>query len=219
MRYRIVLVKNKKKKLVLFSSSSHELSIDKFRELRKYNTVDLPQRFINYKKIIPVNYEILLLKERTEGDENRLVRNNLGQLVKEENNSKKWVILDSSDYQIEETFWVYGYDNRYDRFTVRDIIKRILMKNINTKKSTKQIVIVKNKLIIQGDDLDFIICKCPEDCLRLHNKLKEIARNSKISKLLFLGNASEITAGSMYDLIEAKTGWSKTKIWRTTTRP
>ena len=93
------------------------------------------------------------------------------------------------------------------------------MKGIHNKNHTKQIVIVKNKLVIRGDDLDFVICKCPADCVRLHNKLKDVGKNSKTRKLLFLGNASEKTCGDMYDLIEEKTGWSKTKIWRTTTRP
>jgi hypothetical protein len=190
-----------------------------FRELRKDNKIDMPQKHINYKDIIPVEYEILLIKERGETDENRIVRDKLGKLVEEKNDSPKWVIIDSAPYQLEETFWVYGYDNRFERFTVRDIIKKILMKGIRTKNGTKEIIVVKNKLIIRGDELDFIICKCPDDCLRLHNKLKEIAKDSKTNKLLFLGIASEKTAGDIYDLIKEKTGWNMTKIWRTTTRP
>ena len=169
--------------------------------------------------IIPVEYEILLIKERTENDENRIVRDKLGRLVEEKNDSSKWVIIDSAPYQLEETYWVYGYDSRFERFTVRDIIKKILMKGIRTKNGTKEIIVVKNKLIIRGEDLDFIICKCPDDCLRLHNKLKEIAKDSKTNKLLFLGIASDKTTGDIYDLIKDKTGWNMTKIWRTTTRP
>jgi len=213
MRYRIILVKNKKKKQILHKSSSHEVITNKFRELREENNVHFPQ-----KGIIPVKYEILLIKERIDGDEDRVVRNDLGQLVEEKNESKKWVIVDSAPYDIEETFWVYGYDSRSERFTIKDIIKKLLMKGIHNKNHTKQIVIVKNKLVIRGDDLDFVICKCPADCVRLHNKLKDVGKNSKTRKLLF-GNASEKTCGDMYDLIEEKTGWSKTKIWRTTTRP
>lgn len=219
MRYNIILVKNKKKKQTLFKSSSHEDTIKKFRELRKENKVSFPQKYINYKGIKPVKYEILLLKQRTENDKNRVVRNEMGKLVEEKNNSEKWVIVDSAPYDIEETFWVYGYDNVTDRFTIQDIIKKILMKGINRKNQTKQVIVVKNKLVIRGDDLDFIICKCPDDCLRLHNKLKDVAKKSKTDKLLFLGKSSKKTCGDMYDLIEEKTGWSKTKIWRTTTRP
>jgi hypothetical protein len=219
MRYRIILVKNKSKKKVLVKSNSFEFINNTFRDLRKNNKPDMPQKYLNYKDIIPVEYEILLIKERTETDENRIVRDKLGKLTEEKSDSSKWVIIDSAPYQQEETFWVYGYDSRFERFTVRDIIKKILMKGIRSKNGTKEIVIVKNKLIIRGDDLDFIICKCPDDCLRLHNKLKEIAKDSKTSKLLFLGIASDKTCGDMYDLIEAKTGWNKTKIWRTTTRP
>jgi hypothetical protein len=219
MQYRIVLIKNKKKKKLLFKTQSPEDATKKFRELRKANKIDLPQKYMNYKGIIPVKYEILLIKKRTDNDKNRFIRNEMGQLVEEINESEKWVILDSAPYNLEETFWVYGYDSRFERFTIKDIIKKILMKGIRGKNQTKQIVVVKNKLVIRGDDLDLVICKCQDDCERLHNKLKEVAMNSDMDKLLFLGRASEKSCSDMYDLIQEKTGWSKTKIWRTTTRP
>jgi hypothetical protein len=219
MQYRIVLVKNKLMKKIFFKGSSYENAIKSFIELRKDNKVDLPQRHMNYKGIIPIEYEILLLKTRTEFDKNRIIRDELGRFVEEENNSTKWVILESASYQVEETFYVYGYDNIHDRFTVRDIIKKILMKGIRVKNTTKEIIVVKNKLIIRGEDFDFIICKCPDDCLRLHNKLKEVSSKSRMKNLLFLGMASDKTAGDIYDIIKEKTGWNMTKIWRTTTRP
>ena len=219
MQYRIVLVKNKKIKKILSKSAYFEVINTRFRDLRKNNKVDLPQKHLNYTEILPVEHEILLLKERKEGDVNRTVRDALGRLVEEKNTSSKWVIIDSAPYQLEETFYVYGYHSRFERFTVKDIIKKILMKGMRDKNATKEIIAVKNKLTIRGDDLDIVICKCPEDCLRLHNKLSEIAMKSGITKLLFLGEASEKTCGDMYDLIEEKTGWNRVKIWRTNTRP
>ena len=125
MRCRIVLIKNKKKCKVLFKSSSVDDTIMEFREIRKKNKINLPQKYTNHKGIIPVKYEVLLLKQRTKDDKNRIVRNNMGQLVEEKNESEKWVILDSAPFDIEESFYVYGYDSRWDRFTDQDIIKRI----------------------------------------------------------------------------------------------
>lgn len=219
MRYRIMLVVNKKKRKVLFKTTSHDDVYKKYREIIKNNKVDIPKKYTNYNAILPIKNEILILKERGVNDKNRIIRDGLGKLVEEKNDSKKWVIIDSSPYKIEETFWVYGYDSRYERFTVRDIIKRVLMKGIRRKNQTKQIIVVTNKLLIRGDELDIVICKCPDDCLRLYNKLKEVSINSNVNNLLFMGIANKNMRGEMYDLIQEKTGWNKTKVWRTTTRP
>jgi ribosomal silencing factor RsfS len=189
-------------------------------ELRQNNIVDFPKKHTNYKTIKPVEYELVLLKTRTESDTNRTIRDEAGKLVEEKNNSSKWVIIDKAPYEIEETFYVYGYDNKKDRFTVRDIIKKILFKGLKRKNDNKRIIVLRNKLILEGEEFDFIVCKNDADCQRLYDKLHELTKTSTIKdKLVFMGIASNQQATDLYYKIQEKTGWNMTKIWRSNTRP
>jgi len=219
MEYRIVLTKNKKSRKILYRCRSNENAINKFRELIKNNKVLFPQKFINYRKIIPVKYELLLIKERDENDKNRIVRNDAGKLVEETTNNPKWVIIDKAPYNIEETFWVFGHHQLKDRFDIKRIIKEILLKDIRKKNYTLQIVIVNNKLIFQGqDDFDIVFCKCKQDAIRLHNALMKTAITTRMDKLLFLGCASDKVMGELYIKIQEKTGWNMKHVRRPSTR-
>ena len=128
-------------------------------------------------------------------------------------------MLDDSDYQVEETFWLFGKNPKNDRVTIKDIIK-ILMSGIYKKQITKQVIVVHNKLVIHNEDhFDMVICKCIDDAQRLHHALAKATKINKINNILFMGTASQATISRMYDLIKEKTGWPIQKIWRTTTRP
>jgi hypothetical protein len=122
-------------------------------------------------------------------------------------------------YKVEETFWVYGYDKRNDRKTIKDIIG-LLVKGMNNPKKVKQVVVVNNKLLIHVEDqFDMVICKCKSDAQRLHHALSDAASSNKIKNLLFMGTANKKMCGDYYQIIHKHTGWDYTKIWRTTTRP
>jgi chemotaxis methyl-accepting protein methylase len=87
-------------------------------------------------------------------------------------------------------------------------------------KKMKQIIVVHNKLIIYNEEqFDMVICKNIEDAQRLHHTLAKIAKKQKFKGLLFMGTASKLMIGRMYDLIVAKTGWKIEKVRRTSTRP
>jgi hypothetical protein len=130
-----------------------------------------------------------------------------------------WTILHSDEFQIEETFWIYGMDSKINRPTINAIIN-ILMVGAFSKKALKQIIVVHNKLLIYNEDrFDMVLCKNLEDAQRLHHTLAKIARKQKIKSLLFMGTASKLMIGLMYDLIHEKTGWPYSKIRRTSTRP
>jgi len=220
MRYKIIITRNKKKIDTLYNYASYETIMRLFMELRQNNIVDFPKKHTNYKTIKPVEYELVLLKTRTESDTNRTIRDEAGKLVEEKNNSSKWVIIDKAPYEIEETFYVYGYDNKKDRFTVRDIIKKILFKGLKRKNDNKRIIVLRNKLILEGEEFDFIVCKNDADCQRLYDKLHELTKTSTIKdKLVFMGIASNQQATDLYYKIQEKTGWNMTKIWRSNTRP
>jgi len=220
MAYRVVLTKNGEYKKTLYKSIGKEASFINYRVYKKMNEAVLfPRKYINYNGIKDVHYQILLVKDIEEGDTNRFVRDYMGKIYQEQPLGGIWTILDSSEYNFEETFWVFGHDAKNNRLTIHDIIKK-LMVGVNKHKMVKQILVVHNKLIIHSEEeFEMIICKNNIDAKRLHDALFMAARNGRIKSLLFLGNASPATISSMYEIIHEKTKWPLTKIRRTSTRP
>jgi hypothetical protein len=94
------------------------------------------------------------------------------------------------------------------------------MKDMGNLKTTKQIIVVHNKLLIYNENqFDMIICKCKKDAQRLHHALARATNNNNIKNLLFMGTATQATITRLYELIREKTGWPMSKIYRRTTRP
>lgn len=190
-----------------------------FNKIKSENNVLFEKKFINYYGIIPVEYKIYVVKDYEESDKPRLVRDKYGKLNYEKPIFGKWTILHDSSYKIEETFWVYGYNKRKDRKTVKDILG-LLVKGMANPKKTKQVVVVNNKLIIHVEDqFDMVICKCKKDAQRLHHTLANAAKANKIKNLYFMGTANKKMCGDYYEIIHKHTNWDYTKIWRTSTRP
>lgn len=219
MSYRIILTRNGQYVKTLHKSKKVETSFKNFNKIKSENVVYFERKFINNNGIIPVNYRIYLVKNHENGDEMRLIRNKVGKLVYEKPIFGIWTVLYDSSYKIEESFWVYGYNNRTDRKNIVDIIK-LLMIDIDNPKKLKQVVVVKNKLLIHVEDqFDMVICKCKKDAQRLHHELAKASKINKINNLLFMGTANKKMCSDYYDIIHKHTKWNYTKIWRTTTRP
>ena len=124
----------------------------------------------------------------------------------------------SEDYQIEETFMIYGesYKNG-ERPTIREIVKRLMI-NAHSKKNVKQVIVVYNKLLIYNEEqFDMVLCKNMEDAQRLHHTLAKVARKQKLKSLLFMGTATKVNIGRLYDVIHEETGWPYEKIRRQST--
>jgi len=217
--YRVILLKDGEYKKTLHRCQTRETSFIKFRAIKEKNkSVIFPRMHVNYNKITSVKYKICVVKDTEDGDTFRMLRDSYGKLFQEKPLGD-WTILDDSDYQIEETFWLYGKDPKNDRVTIHDILKP-LMSGTYKKNITKQIIVVHNKLIIHNEEqFDMVICKCIEDAQRLHHTLAKVSKKNKLNNLIFMGTSSEATISRMYDLIKEKTGWPIRKIWRTTTRP
>ena len=218
MVFRVILIANGKYKKTLHRSKTRETAYINFHSLKEDNKVMFPRKFINSNGLKPVKYEICVTKPTEEGDTFRILRDGYGKLYTEEPLGD-WTILASAPYDIEETFWIYGLENKTDRPTIKEVVKRLMI-GAHGKKMVKQIIVVYNKLIIYNEDqFDMVVCKKLEDAQRLHHTLAKIARKQKIKSLLFMGTASPANIGRMYDLIHDETGWPYTKIRRTSTRP
>lgn len=219
MVYRVILTVNGKYKKTLHRSNTRETAFIHYHQLREENKVYFPRQFINSNGIKPVKYQICVTKIHEEGDEFRILRNEYGKFYTEEKLGD-WTILASDNYQLEETFWIYGYEKQgSERPTIAEVIKK-LMVNAYSKKMVKQIIVVYNKLIIYNDEqFDMVICKNMLDAQRLHHTLAKIADKQRIKSLMFSGTASKVMISRMYDLIQEKTGWNIIKIRKTSTKP
>lgn len=218
MTFRVILTSNGRYRKTLHKSRTRETAFSHYNVIKNNNKVFYPKKYINTNKIIPVKYEICVTKITEETDVFRTLRDEYGKLYTEKPIGD-WTILDSSEFQIEETFWIFGLDSKAQRPTINEIIKRLMI-GAYSKKITKQIIVVHNKLIIYNEDqFDMVVCKHIKDAQRLHHTLSKIAHKQKIKSLLFMGTATKATIGKMYDLIQEKTKWPITKIRRTSTRP
>lgn len=199
---------------------TRDTSFINYQLIKKENeSVIFPRRFINSNGIRPVRYQICVVKDFEEGDESRVLRDEIGRVYKEDLLFNKWVVLASHEYNYEETFWLYGFNPIHDRKTIHDIMKP-LMAGAYRDKYTKQIIVVHNKLIIHSDEeFNMVICKNKKDAQRLHHALHKAANKGKFKSLIFMGTASPATVSRMYDVILENTDWSIEKVRRTSTKP
>lgn len=218
MDYRVILVNNGEYLKTLHKSKTKDTAFINYHKLKEANKVLYPKKYVNNDGIKPVKYQICVTKPTEDEDVFRVLRNDYGKIYTEKPIGD-WTILDSSEYFIEETFYIYGLSPIYDRPTINEIVKRVVS-GAYAKKMVKQIIVVHNKLIIYNEDqFDMIICKNIDDAQRLHHTLAKIAKKQKIKSLLFMGTAQPAQIGRMYDLIHEKTNWPYSKIRRTSTRP
>ena len=218
MDYRVILVANGEYKKTLHRCKTRETAFINFHRLLEDNKVLFPRKFINTKTIQPVTYKICVSKPTEKDDVFRTLRDDFGRTYTEKPLGD-WTILHSDDYQVEETFWIYGLNPKANRPTIHEVIKR-LVTGAYAKNMVKQVIVVYNKVIIHNEDqFDMIICKNLEDAQRLHHALAKVAKKQKIKSLMFMGTASKVMISRLYDLIHEKTKWPYTKIRRTSTRP
>jgi hypothetical protein len=218
MLYRVILVANGVYKKTFHKSKTRETAFINYHSLKEKNNVLYPRKFINTNGIKPVKYQICVTKITEEGDTFRLLRDDYGKTYTE-SPIGDWTILASDDYEVEETFWLYGFNPKADRPNITEVVKKLMI-GAYAKKMVKQIIVVYNKLIIYNEDqFDMVICKNMEDAQRLHHTLAKIAKKQKIKSLLFMGTASQSMVSRMYDIIVEETGWDILKVRRTTTRP
>ena len=219
MEYRIVLLANGEYKKTLIKYKTIESTYNKFYELIEENSkVLFPKRFVNTNGITPIKYEICITKITEDTDTFRLLRDDYGKVYIEPKLGD-WTILISNPYEIEEKFWIYGFDSKVKRPNITEIVKRLMI-GAHAKRMVKQVIVVHNKLVTYNEDqFDMVVCKNILDAQRLHHTLAKICKKQKIKSLLFMGTATPATIGRMYDIIQEETKWKIQKIRRTTTRP
>ena len=218
MVYRVILVSNGKYKKTLHMCKTRDTAFINYHKIKEGNKVLYPKKFINSNGLIPVKFEICVIKVTEPSDTFRKLRDDYGKIYTEKPLGD-WTIIDSDEYLVEEKFWIFGFNSKNSRPNISAIVK-ILVSGAYAKNMVKQIIVVHNKLVIYNENqFDMVVCKNKVDAQRLHHTLAKIAKKQKLKSLLFMGTAGTVMIGRMYDLIHEKTKWPMTKIRRTSTRP
>lgn len=173
-----------------------------------------PKRIEHRKTFVDVKYEYLILEHKT--GENSYLRNEYGKLIEQVTNSEKWGVLDKFQYDVEETFWVWGFNNNTDRKTFQWIYDNWLIGRIQSPYDIRRIGLFKNKIIFFHDDesIDIIFCKSPEEGIRFYNKLEEFITRDKIKQVFFVGSFNELgdKRKSLEEKLILTTGWGKNRV-------
>lgn len=160
-----------------------------------------------------LRFYLYLLKEKRDGDEETVVRDNLGRLIKEKFKDDKYTIVNRIEFKIEETFLVFGFEGR---MTFKEILKNLLMNNTRIK----YVFYLLNKLVIEDyDDINIVICKNKKQARLLHDTLFEFFKFNKIKRGIFMNELKKENRKRVYDEIKKKTGWKTPRLYRNSTRP
>ena len=222
--FSIILVNHGKRKSTMCSAKTEKEIYKKFNSLLKENKkVMFPMRFNNEKHVmVPSEHELLIIKCKEDGDNDvNLVKDDYGKFVKYETDSEDWIVIDRKPYDIEETFWVYGYHPRLQRKDFNWIFENFVAKDAKNKYQFKTIQVFLNKLLIEtSGKLEIVFCKNHSDCVRLYNKIEEVSKKNKFKYILFMGDVTKSKhKGDWIKKIQNLTNWTILKISRPSTRP
>lgn len=224
-KYKVVILRNNKQFKSYKITTSLSLAEDDFSMLLdESDKVICPVKYTNDStvraKLLLVNYEIVLLKSKEDGDGFRMIQNNYGEWVPEVVDNEAWVIIKREPFSKEAKFYIYDDVRRDIRYTLGEITSKILLKDIKEVGMFKTIRVVNNKIVIMGDNDEFnmIICMNKEDALRAYFMLLEASTNLEYTNLIFLGSTvGDASLYQAYSLILEHTNWSLTKIKQKTT--
>ena len=172
-------------------------------------------------------HEYLILQKNRDGSkENASSRNEFGKIVPQKIiksfNNKDWVIFDQFRYNVEETFWVWGYNPKTERKTFRWIYDNIILSGLDISYTYKRVLKYKNKVLVKNDDgfYDIVFCKTTGDAVRFYNLVMELAKKDKLKRLYFMGSYDLLSEKRrlLEDELMGQTGLSRTRIQMKGTR-
>ena len=212
--YQIILIENSKKIKTLYTYSREHDALYRFTNINN-KKVHFPKKQVYKNKVLTeVSYDVLLLKKRVEGDKSIIVRDNYGKLLEEFMEDPNWVVLGRSDYKVDEQFTVSGANRKLN---ASEIIKHVLLSKIS-EKNTKQIVILNNKIVIEGLNLNLITCKNTDEAIRFYNKLRSYCFDNGVKDVVFFGSISKSYKKEWYKKIHEITGIGYNRLYRSSSR-
>lgn len=212
--YQIILTENRKKIKVLYTYSRESDVNYRFDKLKSQEFFFPKTKIYKNKKLIDVNYEIILIKKRNDLDNNRIIKNDIGKFVEETLDDDEWIIVDTYNYIIEENFNVSG-SNR--KLTAKEIVDYVVLPKTQ-KKSPKQLLMLNNKLIVEGLELYLVTCKDIDETIRLYNKIRTYCFDNKITDIIFFGSIDKASRKVWYKKIHDRLGIGYNRLYRSNSR-
>ena len=222
--YSIILVNHGKQLRTLCSEATETQIYKRFQKLLDENKkVMFPMKYNNHEHVmIESEYEIVIIKCSDEFDSKvNKVKSDSGEYTNYETTDEDWIVVDRAAYDIEESFWVYGYHPRLQRKDFNWIFDNLIAKDAKNKYMFKSIQVYLNKLLIDcNGKLEIVICKNKKDSIRLYNLIETKSNEKKFKYIMFMGDISKSKyKGDWIKRIKELTGWNNIKINRSSTRP
>lgn len=212
--YQIVLVENRVKVKVLHTYSREHDAWYRFNKI-KHTKAFLPKKNVyKVQELVSVTYEVLLLKQYEEGDETVVIRDDNGKIINVKTDDGDWTVLGKVDYDIEEQFNVTGANRK---LSGKEILDHIVLPN-NSENNMKQIVILNNKVVIEGLSLNMVTCKNVIEATRLYNELRKYCYENKIGHIIFFGSVPKENKKVWYKKIHERTGVKYNRLYRSSSR-
>lgn len=221
--YSIILTNRGKQLDKICSEPTEEKIYKRFESLLKDSKkVMFPIRYNNLEHVmVEAEYELVIIKCRDEfEDKTTKVRDASGEFINYQTNEDNWVVIDRANYDIEETFWVYGYHPRLQRKTFEWVFDNFISKNAKDKYSFKTVQILYNKVLIECDGkLEMVICKNKSDSIKMYNLIEQMASKKKYKYIAFMGDITKSKHKKEWvQKIKDLTGWDTKKVLRQSTR-
>jgi len=212
--YQLVLYENNKKLKVLYTYQRRHDALYRFNVLNK-KTVSLKKEIIYKEKVLTeVKYKVLLFKRRDESDKSIIIRDEYGKLLESVMDDPQWVVLNYCDYLIEEFFGVTGANRKLSAY---EILRNVLLNRVS-EKNIKQVVILNNKIVIEGLVINMITCKNVNETIRLYNYLRIKCFDKKIKTIIFFGSVHKQDKRIWYKKIHDATGVGYNRLYRKMSR-
>lgn len=212
--YQIILTENNKKVKTLHTYTREHDALYRFTNISN-KKVYLPKTQVyKDKKLTDVVYNILLLKKREENDKGIVVRDKYGKFLEEFMEDPNWVVLGQNEFYIEEQFSVTGANRKLH---LNEIIRYVLLPKLSDK-NPKQVLMLNNKVIIEGITLNMITCKNIDESVRLYNKLRVYCFDNKTQHVIFFGSIPKTEKSVWYKKIHEITGVGYNRLYRSSSR-
>jgi hypothetical protein len=201
--YQIVLTENRVKIKVLHTYTREHDALYRFNKIGSTKSFMPKQTVYKNKELVDVKYEVLLLKRYEEGDTSDI-----------QTDDGDWTVMGKVDYEIDEQFNVTGANRKLN---AKEILDHVLLNNVQ-ENNPKQVVILNNKVVIEGLNIFMVTCKNVQEATRLYNKLRVHCFDNDIGHIIFFGIVPKPNKKLWYKKIHERTGTSYNRLYRSTSR-
>ena len=212
--YQIILTENDKKVKTLYTYNREYDALYRFTNVSNKEVLFPKKQVYKNKVLTEVNYHVLLLKKRGDGDKGITIRDKYGKLLETFTGDSDWVVLGRSEYNMEEQFSVTGANRKLN---LQEIINYVLLSKLSDK-NPKQVVILNNKIVVEGITLNMITCKDVNEAVRLYNKIRVHCYDNKVKNIIFFGSVPKQNKKEWYKKIHEQTGVGYNRLYRNCSR-